>query len=129
MIDTNTINEFSYSAGPGAFDLLEPEPTSYSFQLITDNRGELCSTHKSFKYNPPHTPPSANLIIYPNPTLATFTVRNVIEGEMVKVYDQYGVCVSSAIATGDVITLTLNVSPGIYFIRCGEKYGKVMVAK
>ena len=129
--DTRTINEFSYSAGPYSNHKLECDPTWYMFELITENYGNLCSTHKILKDCPPPntSPPLVNLVIYPNPTQAgnSFTIENIIEGETVQIYNQYGICVSSIIATDDVITLTLNVSTGIYLIHCGERYGKVMV--
>ena len=49
-LNTRTIDEFSYSAGPNFGDMLEYE-TCYSFRLITSNRGELCSTVKFISPN------------------------------------------------------------------------------
>jgi hypothetical protein len=125
--DPRTINEFSYSAGEKASDLLELG-TPYMFRLETDNYGDLCSTLKIITgYD---LPENNNLVIYPNPAMAgvPFTVENVDEGSPVQVFNQYGVCVSNTIATGSSIKLTLNVPSGIYFIRCNDKHGKILIA-
>jgi hypothetical protein len=126
--DVRTINEFSYSAGENAKDLLELK-TPYMFRLETDNYGDLCSTIKIIAdynfsaYN--------NLTIYPNPVTSgvPFTVDGVIEGDLVQIYNQYGICVSSDIATGNSITFTLHIQPGIYLIRTDDKQGKIAVVK
>jgi hypothetical protein len=132
---SRTINfPFSYSADAHNYYMLECAPTWYMFELETEKYGNLCSTRKllSDDCRPSDMslpPSSANLVISPNPTSAgsSFTIENVVEGETVQVYNQYGICISSFVATSDVITLTLNVPTGIYLMRCGEKYGKVIV--
>ncbi|MCL2041424.1 MAG: T9SS type A sorting domain-containing protein [Bacteroidales bacterium] len=100
------------------------------FRLITSNRGELCSTHKTITgyTSPPGT--DEKLVIYPNPVISgnSFTVEGVFEGCTVLVYNQYGICVRSVVATGNSITLTLdNVQPGAYLIRADGKQGKVVI--
>jgi len=100
------------------------------FRLITENYGELCSTHKTITgyTSPPGT--DEKLVIYPNPVLSgnSFTVEGVSEGCTVLVYNQYGICVRSVVATGNPITLTLdNVQPGSYLIRADGKQGKVVI--
>jgi hypothetical protein len=130
--NTRTINEFSYSAGPKITDLLEPAPTWYMFQITTRNYGTLCSTHKTLAHIPFHTPaPNNNLVIYPNPTLSgsSFTVEGVVEGDIVQVFNQYGICVNSTIAKGNSISLTLNVQTGTYLIQAGNKQGKIVVLR
>ncbi|MCL2041008.1 MAG: T9SS type A sorting domain-containing protein, partial [Bacteroidales bacterium] len=127
---TRTIDEFSYSAGPAITDLLELAPTWYMFELLTSSHGPLCSTHKALDYNPLSNPPSGDLVIYPNPVISgnTFTVEGVVEGCTVQVFNQYGMCVRSVIATKNPITLTLsNVQPGTYVIQANGKEGKVVV--
>jgi hypothetical protein len=71
------------------------------------------------------------LVIFPNPTQAanSFTVENVIEGEAVQIYNQYGICINNLVATGDIISMTLDVPSGVYIIRCGERFGKIVVMK
>ncbi|MCL2041126.1 MAG: InlB B-repeat-containing protein [Bacteroidales bacterium] len=128
--ETRTINEFSYSAGPAITDLLEPAPTWYMFRLITSNRGDLCSTHKTLTgyTSPPGT--DEKLFIYPNPVISgnSFTVEGASEGCSVLVYNQYGICVRSVIATQNPVTITLdNVQPGSYLIRADGKQGKVVI--
>ena len=128
--ETRTINAFSYSAGPAITDLLETAPTWYKFKLITSNRGDLCSTHKTITgyTSPPGT--DEKLVIYPNPVLLgnSFTVEGVSEGCTVLVYNQYGICVRSVVATQNPVTITLdNVQPGSYLIRADGKQGKVVI--
>jgi len=130
-IDTRTINEFSYSAGPKITDLLEPEPTYYSFRLLTRNRGELCSTLKFINtdYMPPA--PDNKLWAYPNPVMAgmPFTVEGVVKGDEVKVYNQSGFCVYNGVAAGETITLALNVEAGVYLVWADGKQVKVIVIR
>ena len=100
------------------------------FELITSSHGPLCSTHKTVNYSLLPNPPSGNLVIYPNPVISgnTFTIEGVVEGCNVQVFNQYGMCVRSVIATKNPITLTLdNVQPGTYVIQANGKEGKVVV--
>jgi hypothetical protein len=128
---TRTIDEFSYSAGPKATDLLEPAPTYYSFRLITRNRGELCSTLKFINNNIAFPTPENKMWAHPNPVLSgvPFTVEGVAKNDQVRVYNQYGICISNAIATGETITLTLNVQAGVYVVRANEKQVKVVIVR
>ena len=128
--DTRTIDEFSYSAGPKKTNLLEPAPTWYMFKLLTTSHGPLCSTHKTVEYHPFYATPDRDLTVYPNPALSgnTFTVEGVAEGSTILVYNQYGICVSSVVATENPATLTLNnLQPGMYLIRASGKQMKVVV--
>jgi hypothetical protein len=130
-VDTRTINHFSYSACPEFGDWLDFDAV-YMFKLITKYHGTWCSTQKIiFGCKKQSKEAPQNLVIFPNPTLAnnSFTVENVIEGETVMVYNQFGICVHTLVATGDIITMTLNASSGVYLIRCGERYGKVVIIK
>jgi len=128
--DTRTIDEFSYSAGPQKTDLLEPAPTWYMFKLFTTSHGPLCSTHKMLDNNPFYAAPDGDLTIYPNPAPSgnAFTVEGVAEGCTVLVYNQYGICVCSVVATENPFTITLdNVQAGTYLIRADGKQGKVVI--
>ncbi|MCL2042171.1 MAG: T9SS type A sorting domain-containing protein [Bacteroidales bacterium] len=128
--DTRTIDEFSYSAGPKKTNLLEPAPTWYMFKLLTTSHGPLCSTHKTVEYHPLYATPDGDLTVYPNPALSgnAFTVEGVAEGSTILVYNQYGICVSSIVATENPVTLTLNnLQPGMYLIRASGKQMKVVV--
>ncbi|MCL2435540.1 MAG: InlB B-repeat-containing protein, partial [Lentimicrobiaceae bacterium] len=130
--NTQTINQFSYSAGPNSDDRLTCN-VPYMYKLKFKNRTNwLCSSTKvlSACCDPPNKSPK-NLVIFPNPTRGnnSFTVENVIAGETVHIYNQYGIHVKSIIATGDVISMTLNVSSGVYMIRCGERYGKIVIIR
>jgi hypothetical protein len=131
-INTRTINQFSYSAGPKAIDVLEPGAV-YMFKLITKYHGNWCSSQKViYGCNKTIPPPDKNLVIFPNPTSTNnlFTVENVIKGETVQVYNQFGICVNSIVAADEVISMTLNDVPsGVYMIRCGERYGKIVVIR
>jgi len=130
---THSYDQFSYSAGPKASDLLEPAPTYYMFRLLLENGATLYSTRKLI---PPYsifaTPEDNNtLLIYPNPALqgAYFVIEGVTEGNPVYVYNHFGVCVSNTIATGETISIALHVPAGIYLIRSDNKTGKVVIVK
>ena len=129
-IDTRTIDQFSYSAGPDIFDLLELAPTYYMFRLTTRNHGYLCSTHKLLTgYDGFGKTNTGNLFVYPNPVMSgsPLTIEGVIENGTVEVYNQYGVFISSAIATGNTITFSLHLPAGIYFIRANSKEIKIVI--
>jgi len=129
--DTRTINEFSYSAGPHISDTLEL--AYYKFELITANRDTLCSTEKLHTGGNTSSGAKTNhqLWVYPNPVSLgnSFIVEGVRKDSPVHVYNQYGVCVSSTVATGTTITLTLHLPVGVYFIRADHKEGKVVIIK
>ena len=102
------------------------------FKLKFKNRANwVCSSIKELKSCCSSSKSPANLVIFPNPSREgnSFTVENVIAGETVQIYNQYGICVKSAVAAGDVISMTLNVASGVYMIRCGERYGKIIVIR
>jgi hypothetical protein len=129
--ETQTIDEFSYSAGPKETDLLEPAPTWYSFHIITQKYGELCSTPKSINNYITAPPPDVNMWVHPNPVLsgAPFTVENVVKNDEIRVFNQYGICVYTGIAAGETITLALHVEAGAYVIWANEKQVKVVIIK
>jgi hypothetical protein len=129
--ETQTIDEFSYSAGPKETDLLEAAPTYYSFHLITQNYGELCSTPKFINNYIMAPPPNVKIWVHPNPVLsgAPFTVENVVKNDEIRVFNQYGICVYTGIANGETITLTLHVEAGAYVIWANEKQVKVVIVK
>ncbi|MCL2511518.1 MAG: T9SS type A sorting domain-containing protein, partial [Bacteroidales bacterium] len=128
---TNTIDEFSYSAGPYATDQLESAPTYYSFRLITSNHGDLCSTIKLIDSDKMPPVPGDKIWAHPNPVMsgAPFTVEGVAKNDEVRVYNQSGICVHTAIATGETITLTLHVQAGVYLVRVNEKQVKVVIIR
>ena len=130
-VNTRTINEFSYSAGPKATDLLEPEPTYYMFRIITRNRGELCSTLKSISYDGMTPAPDDKLWAYPNPVTSgmPFSVEGTAKGDEVQVYNQSGICVHSTIAGGETIILTLHVEAGVYVVWANGKQVKVIIIR
>jgi len=74
---------------------------------------------------------SDNLLVYPNPVSSgvSFTVEGVNKDEQIYVYNSMGACVGSAIATENVVKLTLNLQPGIYLIRSETKGAKIVVMK
>jgi hypothetical protein len=111
-------------------DLLESDPTRYSFLLITSNRGELCSTVKRIDPSAA-TPAPVNLWAHPNPVMAgtPFTVEGVSRNDEVRVYNQYGMCVHSAVAGGESIILTLNVQAGVYVVKAGGRQVKVVIVR
>ena len=127
--DTRTIDEFSYSAGPEIFNLLEFAPTYYMFRLITENYGELCSTLKMIEYDDSF--PNPNIWAYPNPITSgvPFAVKGVAKNDEIRVYNQCGICVHSAIANGETIVLSLNVQAGVYVVRANGKWVKVVIIK
>jgi hypothetical protein len=127
---TRTIDQFSYSAGPKATDLLE-FGIPYSFRLITRNRGEICSTLKIINNNIIYYSSGDKMWAYPNPVMSgvPFTVEGVAKDDEVRVYNQYGICVHNAIANGETITLTLHVQAGVYVVRANEKQVKVVIVR
>ena len=131
-METRTINEYSYSAGPNITDKLEPAPTYYMFHLLTSNFGLLCSSQKTLNFVPPSgDSPSPTLLAYPNPLSdgSRITIEGVTKGSMIYVYNLAGVHISSVIASNDVVTLTLPDTDGIYLIRNEDKSIKVVVKK
>ncbi|MCL2510904.1 MAG: T9SS type A sorting domain-containing protein [Bacteroidales bacterium] len=60
---------------------------------------------------------------------APFTVEGVAKNDEVRVYNQSGICVHTAIATGETITLTLYVESGVYVVRANEKQVKVVIVR
>jgi uncharacterized repeat protein (TIGR02543 family) len=129
-ISTNTIDDYSYSAGPKSTDLLELAPTYYMFH-VTTQYGVLYSTKKEIGYYNFNHPSKASggLYIYPNPVIrgCSFRVEGADVGSTIKVYNQYGVCISSVIAQEEFTTLSLDLSSGIYLIRANDKEAKVVV--
>jgi hypothetical protein len=124
--ETNTIDEFSYSAGPNATNLLELSPTYYTFELQTANFGPLCSTKKTLTgYN------LNKLVVYPNPVAVStsFTVLGSKKDSPINVYNLYGACVGSVMGTEGITKLSLNLPAGIYFIRSHNKEAKIIVLK
>jgi hypothetical protein len=131
-METQTINQFSYSAGPYATHLLEEKPTWYMFEVITKKHGSYCSIRKIIDYCPNKSgAPPKNLVIFPNPTSGnnSFTVENVIDGEPVQIFNQFGICIKNNMAAGEVISMTLDVPSGVYMIRCGDRFGKIVVIR
>jgi len=129
---TNTIDEFSYSAGPKNTDLLETDPSFYHFHLTTKNGSILYSTKKIIPYRmPPSEPGNNKLLVYPNPAESgmAFTVENVTQGTLLQVYNQFGVCVKELTTNNNIVTLTLNLPAGIYLIRNENKEAKVIIAR
>jgi len=127
---THTIDEYSYSAGPKITDKLELAPTYYFFQLSTQNGSILYSTKKvltNYAYYP--APSNSNLYVYPNPAASgsVFTIENAIEGTVMQVFNQYGMCVKTLNVTGSTVTLSLNLSAGIYLIKNEYREAKVVI--
>jgi regulation of enolase protein 1 (concanavalin A-like superfamily) len=69
------------------------------------------------------------MTVYPNPvhTGGTITIEGTVKGAYIQVYNQLGVRVKTAIANNHTITLTMDVTPGTYVIRAGDKKIKVVV--
>ena len=131
LVITNTINEFSYSAGPNAKDRLDLN-TDYTFQLTTIYGDTLYSTKKRLTEHTFHaTPPKSPLVVYPNPAWAgsMFTIEGVTPETPIEVYNQYGVCLSRKIAAATTETLSLDLPSGLYFIRNNNKEGKITIIR
>jgi hypothetical protein len=126
LTKTNTINEFSYSAGPNQSDLLELTPTYYHFELITNNFGTLCSSKKILAgYH------VDKLIVYPNPVAAgtPLTIIGTNKDAPINVYNLYGAYVGSAMGEESIVKIILDLPNGIYFIRSNNKVAKIVVIK
>jgi hypothetical protein len=129
---TNTIDQFSYSAGPRETDLLELAPTYYMFQLTNKDGTLMYSTKKLLTdYKFEHDPPEYKLMVYPNPVLSgnSFIIEGVTKDMPIEVYNQYGVCVSKTHARNDMETLVLNLPAGIYIIRNNNNTTRVTIIK
>jgi len=130
--ETNTIDQFSYSAGSKSKDRLELAPTYYSFQLTTKDSTILYSSKKFLhNYTPNPAPPNEPLLVYPNPAFSgtAFTVEGLTKDTYIEVYNPYGVCLSRTVATDEMVTLSLNLPSGIYFIRNNHKEAKVVITR
>jgi hypothetical protein len=129
-MNTHTIDQYSYSAGPKITDRLELAPTYYFFELTTINGSILYSTKKTLtNHQYQQAPPNDNLFVYPNPASAgsSFTVENAVAGSLLQVYNQYGVCVKSIMVNDSIVTLSLNLPAGLYLIRNDNKEAKVVI--
>jgi len=136
QIDTRTINEFSYSAGPNTDDFLEFSPTFYTFLVMTANRGNLCSSRKMLTN---YTKTSItiidntsehNLLMFPNPITSgnTLTIKGLEKGTPIQIYNQQGVRVGNFVATTDEMTaIELHLPEGIYIIRANQKSARIIV--
>jgi len=124
---SSTINDYSYSAGPHKTNLLELEPTYYTYELITKNDGAFCSSQKILTQYVDYN--SSKMSAYPNPVFSgvPLTIAGVIKDEPVQVYNQFGICVYSAIAHDTTIQLMLHLSSGLYLIRTGNSITKILV--
>jgi hypothetical protein len=132
LIETNTLDEYSYSAGSNPGDLLELAPTYYTFTVTTKNGSQLNSTKKVItEYKFHYTPLKSGLLIYPNPVSSgnTFNIEGLTAGTPIEVFNQSGACVSRSNATDQNTTLTLKLPAGVYIIRNGGKEGKVTVLR
>ena len=131
-LDTKTIDEFSYSAGPKKTDLLEIAPTFYMFQVITKDGTPLNSSRKLLEKHTFKAPQiQTQLVVYPNPVSSGnwFTIENLTADTPVEVYNLHGVCISRTIANDTTVKLTLNLPSGIYFIRNQNKEAKLTIIK
>ncbi|MDR2972134.1 MAG: InlB B-repeat-containing protein [Bacteroidales bacterium] len=129
---TNTINEFSYSAGPNSYDKLDLDPNYYYFRLTTKNGSILYSTKKILnEYHFEFSSPNNQLFVYPNPAWAgsSFTIEGTVTNTPIEVFNQYGVCLSRTVATGAITTLTLDLPVGLYFIRNDNKEAKIAILR
>jgi hypothetical protein len=129
--NTRTINEFSYSAGPNKSDLLELDPTSYRYEITTENCGILSSTLKIITaYNHVSPKPFENeLIVFPNPIKSghILTLEGLSEGSQIQFFNRFGLLVKTAVATGDTTMFPLHLPIGVYLIYSENKQAKVIV--
>jgi len=116
-------DDFAYSAGPTTDDKLETGAIYY-FQLTTDDGNDLYSTNKIIGEQ--H---SNKLRVYPNPVPQgnRLTVEGVGQGDLVEVYNYMGVCVSRAVATGNVVELMPTAPTGVYVVRANNESVKVVI--
>jgi hypothetical protein len=133
ITETNTVDEFSYSAGPNGDDRLELAPTWYMFQVKLRNGTLLNSTKKvlsEYQFYFP-APPGNKLLIYPNPAISgnIFTVDGTVNGTPLHVFNAMGVCVYTTTANDNTTTLALNMPAGVYLVRNENKEGKVTIVK
>jgi hypothetical protein len=133
-IDTRTINEFSYSAGPVRSDWLELAPTFYSFIVMTKSCGALFSTKKmitSYNAIPNELQNVGEIIAYPNPVLSgrSLTLEGIAKGSQINIYNRSGVLVKTTIATDHTTELTLRLPVGIYVIEADHKTIQIIVTE
>jgi hypothetical protein len=132
LVETNTLDAYSYSAGPNPEDLLELAPSYYTFTVTTKNGARLNSTKKVItEYKFHYTPLKGQLLVYPNPVSSgsRFTIEGVTEGTLIEVFSQTGVCVSRSIATDKTATLVLQLPAGVYIIRNHNKEAKLTIVR
>jgi hypothetical protein len=69
------------------------------------------------------------LTVYPNPAITgmPFMVEGAKPGVTIFVYNQFGVCVGSAVAQQEATPLAVSLPTGIYLIRADEKEAKIVV--
>jgi hypothetical protein len=112
--DDGTHNGIYYSAGPRITDKLVHG--TYRFVLIASS-GLWYSS--DWVYPTDFIPRLATVSSYPNPLSSgtPLTIDGVEEGSLIEVFSQTGIRVLQTIATGNRVTLMLNVPSGLYVVR------------
>jgi len=133
QMNTRTIDEFSFSAGPNRNDLLELAPTYYRFQIITQNCGILSSTRKmmTVRYLVNERHADIELIAYPNPVLSgsPLTLVGTTAGSQIQIFNRSGLLKKTIVATDNTTTLTLSLPLGVYLIRTDNKAIQILVTQ
>jgi len=113
-----------YSAGPRITDKLAHGV--YRF-VLTASSGVWYST--DWVYPTDFVPRSKAVSGYPNPLSSgiPFTIENVEEGSLIEIFTQTGKRVMQTIATGDRVTLMLNLPSGLYVVRTNNGEIKLVI--
>lgn len=117
-------NGLYYSVDPKGKQQLEADAI-YRFELITQNHGRVSSTNGVIGSQAK----SASLLAFPNPIQSggTLTIEGITEGSPLQVFNQAGMCVINTVATGNPVTINLNVPAGLYVIRTKDGEIKIVV--
>ena len=132
--ETYATTECSYTEGSDK--LLEAAPTYYMYCILTKNHGELCSTEKIIiKHDKvlgcKDVENIDKLLAYPNPLFSggLLTLKGIVKGSPIYVYNFLGSCVFSTIATENIMPITLDLPQGIYLIRNADQIFKIAIVK
>ena len=125
--ERNRLGNGSAYHAPGGRNALKTQADGvwYYFEIQTAN-GIQFSTNKQLDDD---LTTKSSLLAYPNPlqTGSALTLEGVETGSLIEVFNTSGLRVYSTIATGEPVTLTLNLPAGVYLIRTVQGEIRVVI--
>ncbi|HTB31646.1 MAG TPA: T9SS type A sorting domain-containing protein [Bacteroidia bacterium] len=87
-------------------------------------------TYLTTGINLPEITDNSPITIYPDPSIGTFTITGIIQGQIIEIYNYTGEKLSAAISDKNTIQFVIsNYANGIYLVRILNKDGSVFTTK